>query len=222
MKEEINLYSSEKMAEEEAYEVKEKAEAMAREAGVKEAGASHFDSAQLEVDAEILAGIKNTADFRGAVDKNAPAAERWMITSFLKKDNYTKKWLDDRERDVLKAYWPGDEDGQVSVENKAREAKRIIENTSDLYSQQGRIDVYNKRFEKYGIKYDGKTIVPTEQREAIGLIVDSKSFRLALASGNFEAAEEWLSNQKTLEKYKDMPRVLEDRRRELDRAKENK
>jgi hypothetical protein len=90
--------------------------------------------------------LKNTSDFRDALDKEVPEA----AGSFLKelKNNrekhlhYDDRWFDHREREVFKNYC---QRGDWFA------AKRIVESSLDVRSKEGRM----KRLEELsGIKYE--------------------------------------------------------------------
>lgn len=168
-----------------------------------------LDSPETESTLEIAKAFRNTADFRARAAKDPMKAEDWMNHMYKTDERYqgNERWLEDRQRELLELY----------CQNKSEaSAKRVIEDTKNHHSQTGRI----KKYEKYFGAYDGlrlkQEIEPDKEGEPI---VDSTSFRQALLEKRFDEAEAWLGDPNTIQKYTKYPKVLEDRRRELEEAK---
>lgn len=153
--------------------------------------------------------LKNTADFRKAIERgDLDGAEKWMRENYGTKEDYGDKWLEDRQEELLRDYCEkGNKEG----------AQRIIEETKDPFSQEGRIN----KFIKFFGPYEGKQLEMAYDKEKTEtLITNSTTFKQALSERRIEDAEKWLEDPETQEKYKEMPNVLRDRQGELEKVKE--
>lgn len=162
---------------------------------------------------EKLKLFENTRDFEDQAEQRPEEAEEWMNAAFAEDERYQgkEKWLMDRQRTLLNIY----------CEQKDKEgATRIIEQTRDPFAQEGRI----KKFEKiFGETYPGEKQEAQFENdpESDIEIIDSTTFKQVLlkeGKRGIQKAEYWLEKQERQDKYD--PKVLQDRKQELDIAKQ--
>ncbi|OGF26880.1 hypothetical protein A2303_02500 [Candidatus Falkowbacteria bacterium RIFOXYB2_FULL_47_14] len=154
--------------------------------------------------------FKDAADFEKNCRQNPVGAEEWMNRVFASDPRYkdNERWLEDRQRTLLGVYCEtGDKES----------AARIVAATRQSLSQQGRIKKYEKFFGEYSLQRLEMRYGSKEKSEVP--VIDSATFRQALLEGRLDEAETWLNAPATLEKYRDYPNVLSDRRRELNDAR---
>ena len=161
---------------------------------------------------EKLKLFQDTRDFDSGAYKNPEAAEEWMNAAFEEDERYQEntKWLEDRQRKLLNIYCEqGNKEGAI----------RMVEQTLDPFSQQGRIKKFEVIFgekyseEKQELRFENN---PNSDKK----IVDSNSFKQVLLQEGrrgIKKGEEWLEEQERKEKYD--PEILHDRRKELNQAK---
>lgn len=161
---------------------------------------------------ETLKLFKNTRDFEERAHQDPGKAEEWMNAAYEEYEQYqNKKWLMDRQRTLLGIY---------CEQSDKQGAMRMVEETPDPFAQQGRIEKFEKIF---GEKYSGESQQTQFENDPDSDmdITDSTTFKKVLLKEGrrgIQKAEEWLEEQERGDKYD--PKVLQDRRQELNMAKQ--